>query len=92
MATINANYLPQILLELQILQAAKAAPPMELLEDDLAMEIADEYDPMVPNSYEQILNQRKEIEAKKEMEVCTLQSLSFCLMVEQHGSLLSCLR
>ena len=45
---------------------------MELLEDDLAIEIADEYDPMIPNSYEQILNQRKEIEAKKELEVSTL--------------------
>ena len=44
---------------------------MELLEDDLAVEIADEYDPMIPNSYELILNQRKEIEARKELEVGT---------------------
>lgn len=71
-ASINATHHfshPKTFFALQILQAAKATPPMELLEDDLAMEIADEYDPMLPNSYEQILNQRKEIEAKKEIEV-----------------------
>ena len=43
--------------------------PMELLEDNLAVEIEDEYDPMVPNSYEQVLNERREERAKAREEV-----------------------
>ena len=41
---------------------------MELLEDDLAVEIEDEYDPMVPNNYEMILKERKEQQEKAREE------------------------
>lgn len=41
---------------------------MELLEDDLAVEIEDEYDPMVPNNYEMVLKERKEQQEKAREE------------------------
>ena len=45
--------------------------PSDLHEDDLAMEIEDEYDPMIPNSYEQVLKERRaEREKIREEEVC----------------------
>ena len=56
---------------LQLPLATKQAPaeqPVELLEDDLAMEIEDEYDPMVPNNYEMVLKERKEQQEKAREE------------------------
>lgn len=56
---------------LQLPLAAKQAPaeqPVELLEDDLAVEIEDEYDPMVPNNYEMVLKERKEQQEKAREE------------------------
>ena len=44
--------------------------PSDLHEDDLAMEIEDEYDPMIPNSYELVLKERRaEREKEREEEV-----------------------
>ena len=44
--------------------------PSDLHEDDLAMEIEDEYDPLLPNSYEQVLKERRaEREKQREEEV-----------------------
>ena len=43
----------------------------DFLEDDLALELQDEYDPLVPNSYEQIYQERKVKQDKiREEEVC----------------------
>ena len=56
---------------LQLPLAVKQAPaeqPVELLEDDLAVEIEDEYDPMVPNNYEMVLKERKEQQEKAREE------------------------
>lgn len=47
---------------------APAEQPVELLEDDLAMEIEDEYDPMVPNNYEMIVKERREQQEKAREE------------------------
>lgn len=38
--------------------------PSELLEDDLAVELVDEYDPLMPNNYELIIKERREQEEK----------------------------
>ena len=38
--------------------------PSELTEDDLAVELVDEYDPLMPNNYELVLKERKEQEEK----------------------------
>ena len=48
--------------------------PSDLHGDDLAMEIEDEYDPLLPNSYEQVLKERRtEREKQREEEVwCAL--------------------
>jgi glycerate-2-kinase len=44
----------------------------DLHGDDLAVEIEDEYDPLLPNSYEQVLKERRaEREKQREEEVCT---------------------
>ena len=44
-----------------------------LLNDDLAMEIEDEYNPMIPNSYEKVVRERREEHEKiREEEVSTL--------------------
>lgn len=44
--------------------------PSDLYEDDLAVEIEDEYDPMLPNSYEEVLKERRaEREKQREEEV-----------------------
>ncbi len=32
----------------------------ELLDDDLAIEIDDEYNPMIPNNYDRIVRERRE--------------------------------
>ena len=42
----------------------------DLHGDDLAVEIEDEYDPLLPNSYEQVLKERRaEREKQREEEV-----------------------
>ena len=47
--------------------------PSDLHEDDLAIEIEDEYDPMIPNSYELVLKERRaEREKTREEEVCSV--------------------
>lgn len=38
---------------------------LSLLEDDLSIELQDEYDPLVPNSYELVVRERKEREEKE---------------------------
>ena len=44
--------------------------PSDLHGDDLAVEIEDEYDPLLPNSYEQVLKERRaEREKQREEEV-----------------------
>ena len=41
-----------------------------LLNDDLAMEIEDEYNPMIPNNYEKVVRERREEHEKiREEEV-----------------------
>ena len=46
--------------------------PSDLHGDDLAVEIEDEYDPLLPNSYEQVLKERRaEREKQREEEVRT---------------------
>ena len=56
--------------------------PSDLHEDDLAVEIEDEYDPMLPNSYDQVLKERRvEREKQREEEVqyaCTMYNT--CLL------------
>lgn len=47
---------------------AKHSEPAELLEDDLAMEVVNEYDPLVPNNYELIVKERKEQQDKTRQE------------------------
>lgn len=49
--------------------------PVELWEDDLAGKIQNEYDPMVPNNYEQITRQKRAEERGRDSEVCTLRAL-----------------
>ena len=54
--------------------------PSDLHEDDLAREIEDEYDPMIPNSYEQVLKERRaEREKIREEEVHVHESLKLHL-------------
>ena len=53
--------------------------PSDLHEDDLAMEIDDEYDPMIPNSYEQVVKDRRaEREKQREEEVTYYNNVSAC--------------
>ena len=48
--------------------------PEDLYEDDLAVEIENEYDPTIPNSYEQVLKERRsERDKVREEEVRSLQ-------------------
>lgn len=69
----------QTISSLQAKAAALSVPasvkPSDLHEDDLAMEIEDEYDPMIPNSYELVLKERR-AEREKEREEEVLYSLS----------------
>ena len=39
--------------------ASEKVKPEDLYEDDLAVEIEDEYDPAIPNSYEQVVKERR---------------------------------
>ena len=53
-----------------VLSVPANVKPSDLHEDDLAMEIEDEYDPMIPNSYELVLKERRaEREKEREEEV-----------------------
>lgn len=47
-----------------------------LLEDDLAIEIEDEYNPLVPNSYDKVIRERREEHDRiREEEVSEVQAL-----------------
>lgn len=51
----------------------ESAGPVELWEDDLAGKIQNEYDPMVPNNYEQIMRQKRAEERGRDSEVCEVR-------------------
>ncbi len=62
----------------------KPSEPSELFEDDLAVELMDEYDPLVPNNYELILRERREKrEQEKEEEVRRKGEQVGCLVVHK---------
>jgi hypothetical protein len=64
---------------LQKLTTVDALEGQRLLFDDLAVEIEDEYDPMVPNNYEKVIRDRKEEHDRiREEEVMWVVNLSHC--------------
>ena len=57
--------------------STEPTPSGELWEDDLAGQIHNEYDPMIPNNYEAIVKQRKsEQEKAREEEVGCMECYS----------------
>lgn len=62
--------------------------PSDLHEDDLAVEIEDEYDPMLPNSYEQVLKERRaerEKQREEEVQYSTMYNAHLLIMMFSVG-------
>ncbi len=46
-------------MSMQLVPPPPVITAKDLVVDDLAMELQDEYDPLIPNSYEKIFQERK---------------------------------
>ncbi len=80
-----------VLIIIPTLQAQVAPPPpvvTMLIENDLAIELQDEYDPLAPNNYESIYQERKvkqekvreeEVRLNNYMQSCTCTCTDMCM-------------